>query len=106
LFVFVAWSSADWLAQEISASDYEDLWCEPLRGGVIFLMNQPGGVKLNPQLSDALGAVFLYLIDSWTVVTAGNTARHTRHTRHTWHTRHTHTRHDIHDTQRHDTCIC
>lgn len=71
LFVFVAWSSADWLAQEISASDYEDLWCEPLRGGVIFLMNQPGGVKLNPQLSDALGAVFLYLIDSWTVVTAG-----------------------------------
>lgn len=40
LFMMVAWMSADWLAHEISASDYEDMWREPLRSGVIFLMNQ------------------------------------------------------------------
>jgi hypothetical protein len=40
LFMFIAWSSADWLAQEISAYDYDDFWCEPLRKGVIFIMNQ------------------------------------------------------------------
>lgn len=39
LFMLVAWTSADCL-QEISASDYEDLWRGPLGLGVIFLMNQ------------------------------------------------------------------
>eukprot|EP01087_Luapelamoeba_hula_P002998 TRINITY_DN12826_c0_g1_i1.p1 TRINITY_DN12826_c0_g1~~TRINITY_DN12826_c0_g1_i1.p1 ORF type:complete len:350 (+),score=24.79 TRINITY_DN12826_c0_g1_i1:143-1192(+) len=39
-----------------------------LAGGVSWLMQNPAGVKLNGELCNFLGTLFLYLLDSWEVI--------------------------------------
>ena len=35
------------------------------REGIVWLMGNPAGVKLNPVLNSFLGRLFLYLLESW-----------------------------------------